>query len=358
MNYRLINFFSRANYVADTTVVIDINIQDVISNIAILYELVNADETSCGHPAASVTKVELVDGSDVLFSLDGPEIEALDWYNKGGRFPANYNYCLIGGNVQRTLNLNFGRYLWDKELAFDPKQFNNPQLRISLDIDGGGNSCASMYLTCYANLFETQPAGLKGFLMAKEFKQWTMADNTHEYTDLPVDFPYRALYHRAALAGTESNQCVQNIKLSEDQDKRVPYNQAGNEILRCVTNNYPLVEEAFFYELTQASKALYITPTTMVTAQATNWALAADELNIACYDGDGGELHADTVTADGNVQINVTGHVPHAVFEIPFGLKNVIEDWYDVRSLGNLKADIEGAAAAQGYLFAQQFRNY
>ena len=109
MKYRFIEFFSRANYVADTTVVIDINIQDVISNINILYELVNADGTSCGHPAASITKVELVDGSDVLFSLDGAETEALDWYNKGGRFPANYNYGLTAGNVQRTLNLNFGR---------------------------------------------------------------------------------------------------------------------------------------------------------------------------------------------------------------------------------------------------------
>jgi len=358
MNYRLIKFFSRANYVADTTVVIDINIQDVMSNISILYELVNADGTSCGHPAASITKVELVDGSDVLFSLDGAEIEALDWYNKGGRFPANYNYALAGGNIQRTLNLNFGRYLWDPELAFDPKQFNNPQLRISLDINGGGNSCVSMYLTCYANLFETQPAGLKGFLMAKEFKQWTMADNTHEYTDLPVDYPYRALYHRAALAGTESNQCVQNIKLSEDQDKRVPYNQAGNEIMRCVTNNYPFVEEAYFYAIADSSKALYITPSTLVTAQITQWNAAAKAMGVAAWDGDGGRLYVDAITATGNTQINVTGHIPHSVFEIPFGLKNDINNWYDVRNIGNLKADIEGAAAAQGYLFAQQFRNY
>ena len=81
-------------------------------------------------------------------------------------------------------------------------------------------------------------------------------------------------------------------------------------------------------------------------------------MNTAAWDGDGGRLYVDGVTAVANAQIHVSGHIPHACFEIPFGLKNDLNDWYDVRQLGNLKADIEGASAAQGFLFAQQFRNY
>jgi len=358
MNYRLNKFLSREKFETDTTKVIDLNMRDVISNICIFFEITNAAAAMTAHPAAGITQVELVDGSDVLFSLDGYEIEALDWYHQKGHFPANWNYALNGGNIQRVLRINFGRHLWDRELAFDPKRFNNPQLRITMDIDGGGNSGSAIYLTCWANLFEDQPGELKGFLMAKELKQWTMADNVHEYTDLPLDYPYRGLYLRAALAGTEPNSCVQNIKLSEDQDKRVPYNAGGQELLRYVQENYPPVEEHYWYALDTSNRYLYIAPTAMVCAVGAVWAEAGVAQDAAFYDGDGGRLK--TIAADNasNTQIFVRGYVPHSVFEIPFGLRDEIPDWYDVRRLGNLRADIEGAAAAQGYLFVEQYRTY
>ena len=358
MNYRLNKFYSRTSFAADATEVIDINIRDVISNILIFYEITNAAASMTAHPAAGITLVELVDGSDVLFSLDGYEIEALDWYNQGGVFPANWNYSLNGGAIQRTLRLNFGRYLFDPELALDPKRFNNLQLRISMDIDAGGNSGSAIALTCWANIFDDQPGELKGFLMSKELKQWTMADNTHEYTDLPVDYPYRNLYMRAFLAGTESNQCVQNIKLSEDQDKRIPYDCGGQELLRYVCAAFPAVEEAYFYALSTSNRYLYIAPTTMVTAYSSVWAEAAVAQDAAFYDGDGGRLKTKAAANASNTQIFVRGHVPHAVFQIPFKGLDRITDYYDVRRLGNLRADIEGAAAAQGFLFVEQFRNY
>jgi len=270
MNYRLNKFLSRTSYAADTTLVLDINIQDVISNISILYEITNAHADMDGHPAACIEKIELVDGSDVLFSLDGYETEALDWYNKGGTFGHNWNAALNGMDIRRVLNINFGRYLWDPELAFDPKQFNNPQLRITLDLASGGNSSSAVILTCWANLFETQPAGLKGFLMAKEFKQWTMADNTHEYTDLPNDYPYRALYHRAFLLGTESDQCVQNIKISEDQDKRIPYDCSGRDLMAHVNNAIQPLKKLIFI-LLQRVRALY-------TLRQLRWLLRASRI--------------------------------------------------------------------------------
>lgn len=358
MNYRLNKFLSREDFDADTTKVIDINIQDVISNIVIFYEITNAAAAMTAHPAAGITQVELVDGSDVLFSLDGYEIEALDWYHQKGHFPANWNWAMNGGNIQRVLRINFGRHLWDRELAFDPKKFNNPQLRISLDIDAGGNAGTHIFLTCWANLFDEQPAELKGFLMSKEIKEWTMADNTHEYTDLPLDYPYRNLYLRAFSAGREPNSNVENIKLSEDQDKRIPYNCGGQEILRYVQENYPPVEEAYFYAFDTANRYLYIAPSAMVTAYAVTWAQVGAVQNPALYDGDGGRLKTIATANPQNNQVFVRGHVPHSVFEIPFGLRDTIEDWYDVRRLGSLRADIEGANAATGYLFVQQYRPY
>jgi len=358
MNYRLNKFFSRKLYEADTTEVIDINIQDVISNIVIFYETLAGGGNMLAHPAAGIEKIELVDGSDVLFSLDGYEAEALNWYESGGKFPANWNCSINGSLVSRAININFGRYLWDRELAFDPKQFNNPQLRITLDVGAMGMTSDKSYLTCFANLFDEQPAGLKGFLMTKEFKQWTMGANVHEYTDLPVDYNYRALYHRAFLVGTESHQCVANIKLSEDQDKRIPYDCSSTELIRYAGDKYPLVKESFIFGCNVGQLYLYVAPTTMVTSYAAPWAAAAITRDITLYDGDGGRLKVIGLTNPGNAQITSEGRVPHAVFEIPFGLKDEINDWYDVRGFDNLRADIKGGAAAQGYLFGQQYRPY
>jgi len=63
-------------------------------------------------------------------------------------------------------------------------------------------------------------------------------------------------------------------------------------------------------------------------------------------------------SAGKNFMVHVEGYLPHGVFMLPFGNQDDPEDWYDVRGLGSLKADITGGDAAQGYLFAQQIRSY
>ena len=358
MKYRLNTFFARKNYATDATIVIDLNMEDVVSNIIIGVETVNVGDTIIEHVMAILTKIELIDGSDVLFSLDGYQAEALDWYNRGGKFRANWNWCLNGQSVSRFVGINFGRWLWDKEYAFDPKRFTNPQLRITVDPDAGVNTPSSVYITCWANMFESPPAGLRGFLMSKEIKEYTMAANTHEYTDLPLDWPYRALYFQPFLRGTESHQCIQNLKISEDQDKRVPYNHGVPDIINTIAGLYGRVEESYIMAATTAYVYLYITATTHVTAVGVGWAATPIATGVCCYDGDGGRLKVASKTAAANLQVDVRGDIPHAVFEIPFGLKNEEADWYDVRGLGNLKLDVTGGAAATGHIFLQQVRSY
>ena len=357
MRYRLSNFFAAKNYAANATEVIDLNMKDVISNIIIKLDTVNVGDANTEHPMAILTKIELVDGSDVLFSLNGFEAEALDWYDQKGKFRPNWNWALTGMSMSRSLAINFGRYLWDKEYAFDPTRFKNPQLRISIDPDAGGNAPSSVYVTCWANLFEDAPGGLKGFFMSKEIKQYTMADGTHDYTDLPLDYPIRGLYIQPFLRGTESVLCIEKIKLSEDQDKRIVYDHDMTAIMAANAERYPEVEEAYIYPVTTSGAYLYIAPTNHVIGVGSLWAAASTALSVNCYDGDGGKLHVYG-SANGNVQIRVRGDLPHAVLELPFGLKDDPADWYDVRGVGNLKLDITGNSAAVTHLFLQQARGY
>jgi len=359
MNYRLNKFYARASHAGTPTVVIDINIQDIISGIVIKHEALQVVGMPAAHSLSCVTKIELVDGSDVLYSLDGYEAEALDWYNNGGQFRQNLNYYLNGWSHSRLIGLNFGRYLWDTEYAFDPKRFNNPQLRISLSCGAMGAGCVTNYLTCWANLFDEKVPSLKGFFMSKEVKKYTIVNNTHEYTDMPLDFPWRGLYFRPFTVGTEPNQCVANIKLSEDQDRRVPIDNPPNDILNALISTYPLVDELIRCPVAGGGNPIYVAPSTLVFASGNSWAVAPIEMDLGFYSLGGGRITPFAVTADGNAQIRVCGYVPHCVYRIPFGKQGDDTDWYDVRRIGSLRLDILGAVGAGvGSIFLQQVRAY
>jgi len=358
MNYRINNFFARKSYTSDTTVVIDLDMQDVISDIGIIFEGTGSTHLNSSPLFDGITNIEIVDGSEVLYSLGGVEAEAVDWYAKGGQFCNNYNYAMNGGGYTRTLILHFGRYRFDPLLALDPKQFKNLQMKVTLDIDGGGNSPETVYLQCWANLFDEKAISPAGFLMTKEVKMYTGASSTHEYTDLPVDYPIRALYLRAHLADTEANQCIANVKISEDQGKKVPFDLDAHALQRIVTDNYPKVSESYWFAPDTSVRYLYIAPTAQVTALGQPWAETAADQGLTCYQGDGGKLYVITASTASNSQIHCQGHFPHAMFEIPFGLKNDPDDWFDPGGIRNLKADITGGASSVNHIIVQQLRRY
>jgi len=358
MNYRNYKFHSRETFSADATKVIDINIQDPISSIVLGFEFAKSGYVQTLHPVASVTKIEIVDGSDVLYSLDGYEAEALDWYNNGGQLRSNWNMQCTASTVSRYIGIHFGRYLWDPDYAFDPTKFTNPQLRVTLDLGVGCASETYIYMTAWANLFDQKSVTPKGFFMSKELKQWTMADSTHEYTDLPTDYPYEGIYVRAYLADTAPNSCVENIKISEDQDKRIPFDLGGQDVLRCMLNEYPAVSEELVVAPHTSARYAYVTCTERVQALMQPWAAAAADVGGTCYGGDGGKLAFIVKSASPNGQIFAKGYTPHCVYRLPCGIHSDPESYYDVRNIGSLRADIEGAAAAQGFIFLQQLRPY
>ena len=153
MNYRHSTILARMAVSADTTKVIDLNLINPVSQFHIVYENTGVGSTIGSHAANCITKIELIDGSDVLISLSGKELQALDFYHQK-KEPANLNVYLNGMNCEQVFNVNFGRFLWDPILAFDPKKFINPQLKITIDINGGGNASVAGFLAVYANIFD------------------------------------------------------------------------------------------------------------------------------------------------------------------------------------------------------------
>lgn len=362
MNHRVSTLHPQKTYTSDTTEIIDINVADPIS--ALILELVvthGASGSPTAHELACMTKIELVDGSEVLFSLTGQEADALDFYcNKTQR--SNFNIDLTGNGTQRFVGINFGRFPWDEALALDPKKYENLQLKISLDIDGGGDNPSNNKLTVYALLFDEQVVAPMGFLMAKQIKDFTMAASSWEYTDLPVDHTYRKLLVKCLTAGSEPNQLIETFKLSQDQDKKVILNHGADVWLRTAGARTPAYVERRITYVGTSSTSLFCTPTTRVAGSIMEWKTAAAANYLSFYDGDGGRYKAIAAAAATNAIAIITGWLPHGVFDLPFGIQDNFDNWFNVEGIGSLQLSIKGASGASSsntcQIIAQQLVKY
>jgi hypothetical protein len=362
MNYRLATILDRENHTADTTKVIDLNLADVVSQFQIIYEPLNGSGGSgTAHPAKCISKIELVDGSDVLFSLSGMEAQAVDWYSQKKEPPNIMNY--LDANISEMIyNMNFGRYLYDPTYAFDPTKFTNPQLKITIDIDAGGTGAASGNLTVLANIFDEKGVTPEGFLMSKEIKDYALAASTHEYTDLPIDFPYRKLFARILKGGVGLEHVFGNIKLSEDNDRRVPVNHTISEILKTMVGQTRPYREWIVTSTATTSSTFFCTPAYWAVFASSERGDDVVANTVGITGGDGGTFDIIATTGTNNASVLCEGWCPHGVIEIPFGIQDDPADWYDVTKLGSLRLDIlsgaEAATTDSCQVFLQQARKY
>jgi len=248
--------------------------------------------------------------------------------------------------------------LWDKELALDPRQFRNLQLKITTDLDGGGLDPTYTKIAAYAAIFDKKPISPIGFLTTKEVQAVTMAGSGHDYVDLPLDLPYRCLLVQSQTAGTEPNQLISNLKLSVDQDKRVPFNHPTEEILRMIMAQYPPVRESYFWSVDTSNRYLMIAPTTRVTGWTNQWNESPAVSHVALYDGDGGRLKTVASASPQNMMIGVEGWLPHACWLLPMGDMEDLDDLFDVAGIGSLILDVTAADAETHRVVGQQLRRY
>ena len=361
MFYRLATIQARETISTDLTVDIDIDVKDPISQLVVIYDTLNgAFVTHDGHPAECVSKIELIDGSDVLYSLSGVEAQAVDFYHNQ-KEPANRIRYLGGNYSYSVFNMNFGRYLYDTELALDPARFSNLKLRVTIDRNAGGSTSTAGRLAVLAHLFDQKAISPIGFFMHKEIKSYTLGNDSHEYTDLPLDHPYRKLFIRAQRDGYDMQTQIANVKLSENVDKVVPFNQAIYNLIRAVTSQTRPYREGIIGPGTAATEYMWCTPGYDVTFGATMWRPTATTANACFFGGDGGYFSVIQIGSGPNWVCNVEGWLPHAVIEIPFGMQGDIADWYDVSGIGNLKLDITGGGSVDTktcQIMLQQLRRY
>uniref|UniRef100_A0A6H1ZXF5 Uncharacterized protein n=1 Tax=viral metagenome TaxID=1070528 RepID=A0A6H1ZXF5_9ZZZZ len=357
MNYRHATILANEDLGVSGTKIIDIDIQDPISRITLVHQPVGGSTTILGHPALNITKLELIDGSEVLYSLSGKMGQALNVFNRKHPIVMETDYR-VGGTPLVYIDIEFGRFLWDPLLAFDPKKFTNPQLKITWNEAAYDASVSSHGFIVFGHVFDEKRISPIGFLSAKEIKSYVGAAAGYEYTDLPTDYPFRKLILQGELAGSGVRAVIQDIRISEDNDKRIPIDGDIHEL------------RAFLDEMAgdcvENIRATVATTSTTLYCLAHNLASVVQSVDTpdvvpssgACS---GGRFWAEMQTAAGNVQFTLRGQNPHGCIAIPFGYQKDLEDWYDVAKIGSLKLRLlggPGAASSTTRIALEQLRRY
>ena len=363
MNYREVEILGPTDLTAGAgTEPIDIDLEDTISSIEFIWrtQVVTVSDMLAPH-VACLPKIELVDGSDVLFSLSGEEMQALDFYTQG-RMPLNNISVVIGDYMESVIPYHFGRFLFDPYLAFDPTRFRNPQLKVTYDEDAANTDVIVNELTVRAWVFDDKVVSPRGFLMTKELEDYVPVADKFHYTNMPTDYPYRLILFRSKSTDTDPFSPLAQFKLSENHDKKIPLDMTGNEIFFKIVEPYGRIEQKVrLNEAAGDAMALYLAPTFLHSGQIDYDAdaiEAADDYSQIVYAN-----NLVTIAATTNFVpylLNLSGYCPHSCLVIPFGLQDVIEDWYNVPALGKLKLTTQGGAAVgsspEAQIVIQQLR--
>lgn len=359
MNYRTAKLLAETNYTAAATKTIDINVSDPISRIIIAWRVTRAGEGMDSYPHADISKIELIDGSEVLHSLSGGENQAVCIYDRKAQ-TMNHGQHLGSNSEYSTYGIDFGRFLFDPRFAFVPARFKNPQLKITHSHLISDTGASSGNLEVWAQMFDQKQISPEGFLATRQIKDFTVsAAGVYDYIDMPVDYPLRGLFIQGYASGVEPWYQVIEARLSEEGDKRVPFDWDLEDYHRVRKGwDTPIEEQCIGYS-SATGVTFYVTPTDYYCMPV---AIGMHEAAVVSCTGwaKGGAMTIMQETGTHSFWASVKGWLPNHMFHFPFGDPKDAEDWYDVTQLGSLELRVKTGSATSGNIrtSVQQVRRY
>jgi len=363
MNYREATILAKTDIGATGDTPYDIDLSDVISEIDLIWDYTNVTNlVNTAHPVECIEEIEIRDGSDVIFSLSGRQAQAIA-YEAQGLNPYN-NISVRASSVSvAVIPIQFGRYLFDTEYALDPDRFKNLQIRVKHDEDKANGSAVVNHLEILARVFDEKKPSPSAFLMNRDFYEYSMAASSHKYINLPDDYILRGMYLEAYSTAHSPITLLDGVKLSENVDKKIPFDYDEDSLYRYIVGSTPLYTENIEMGNAITTGSFY---TTM--SEDLQYAVNYDATPITA----GGEFSVPTftgslVTYTAAVAIKLltaqmTGRLPHSMIPFPFGNQQVEDDWYDIRAIANLRLDLLASSDADSgdttRVVLQQVRPY
>lgn len=344
----------------------DVNVLDPITVLGVEFRCANGATSNIKNLMADcISAIEVIDGSDVLYSLDGHEALGLVCPQLN-RMPDQLVDEFPGITQNLLVPLMFGRYVGDTELSFDPTRFKNPQVRIKWNlatnqaVGASGFATGGLRYTLLAHVMEGAPAP-RGFLMHKQHYTYTTAAGV-EYIDLPNDYPYRGLLFRGDLAAYALYSVVSSLKLNCDANKYVPFDMRMTDLMRA---------NSMLYGPYSYHHALYVSDDTTVYFilkydERVGFTMYTIDDTVIRYINDSkgeGKLYMDSAgsaeTSDQVVKAAISGYSPFRTIYIPFGRQDDPADWFPAPQFRSVRLEATGAVAAgTGYVCLSQERAY
>lgn len=343
-------------FTAAQTKIIDINVRDPISSIDIIVRMTNGaamTEASIVKPHNEFTKIELVDGSNILESASFREWQSI---NVAELFILpSMELTLENSAVQCEMcTIHFGISKNDPKHYFDPPKFTNPQLKITntLTTPAATTWAATGHsISVIANIIEEGAEPNMGFLMSKEIYAHTAVDGAIETIDMPRDYPYRMIMLEALKSGSSPILTIEKLKLTCDADKYVPYEIDSRDLI--------LENRAMFGMLTQTMKkritgagVIYSDLYDLINAAVTQdtslsviglVTCAGEAITMETLVGTAGVNALSAV--EGVCYASAFGYALHSALYLPFGKLDQPDDWFDSAKWGDIKLKLTGESA-------------
>ena len=314
-----------------------------ISRITLLPKVINPNAwVAVGHPDEIISKIEIIDGSDVLFSMSGGEARALAYYSTKNIPVCSLNNMALEWSFA-PIDIYFGRYLWDKEMSFDPSRYSNPQLKITHAIAAHMTAAATGYVTVVADVFDESPPRPAGMLIQKVHHNLTLVIGAVSYVDLPDDLPIRLIIAGSYSDSQGPEYQVTQIKLSEAGDKHLIFDEPTEELEAYFCSQYPPWHEKVSMGVKVAHDSFWITPSYEQTVMllGTNDSDGILQMTTAS----GGQKRTVEASVAATAEGIAHGWCPNGMIPFDFrGPDSGPGDYWDVKRGGGAKFKYTAAA--------------
>ena len=350
------------------TKILDLDLPDPISALEIEVECTNGATSNKGNFISDiVTKIEVVDGAEVFYSVNMAQLEALQFY-KTGRMPVMFPSEWGGGSQRHNALVLFGRYLNDPEYVFQPSRYRNPQLKVTFNKAAiraasttGFADADNIKLSVIDHIIEAG-ATPRGFLTAKQVMSYTTLSSGDKRIDLLTDYPTRLMLVRAWLQGYDIDELFTDLKLTFDSDKYILLNRKVKQLdVEALAFGIGMLKHDMFFGHGDSIRLLFNKePFCCVYAQTpgtprmfnltAQWSSVLSEVEVYAHDG-------TLDTTDRKVTAWEHGHALHAILPIVLGELMKPETWMDMSSYKKAELVLSQAVGgAVGEIVQEQVR--
>ncbi len=361
MNYRQATILAGSDVDAAGTKDMEIKIKDIISRITIDFAVTKSKHGMDSYRHNNITKVELKGDGEVLFSMNGGQIQALNIYDR--KCPTlNGDACMSGVAERASYGLDFGRYLFDPQLGLDPKQWNSLILYVTYDENVSDTGVTANEMNVWADVFDEKIVTPMGFLRGYQHDSRTPPSSGYDYITIPTDKTIRKMLVQGYRAQYHPYYQITEVRLDEDNEKRIVFDWDLDDYYQVMKGIWTPVRENIMGIIGGGGDFVYYcTPTNYFGL------MLAMGVGSACYG------YVDTWQKGGYfvpyasgasqpfVQAKVEGLLPNHCFEFPFGNPMEVDDWYAVRPEMDLRLRIKaGSGGASGTIATvlQQLQRY